>query len=172
MLDCVKRPIRIEGDAAYVSLTKGYEAVISVSDVPLVDGFNWYAMVQGRSRVVYAVRKDCSSGKMRTVLMHRVIARAPDGMEVDHINGNGLDNRPVNLRLATKSQNTMNRTAPSHNTSGVKGVYFNKARSKWQAQITVGGKTTALGRFDTLELASAAYAKANANFHGDFGRTA
>lgn len=163
-----KRPVRIDGDVAYVPLTKGYEAMIDASDVELVDSFNWQALVG--SHAVYAQRIDRSGSKKKTIRMHRVISGAGHGLEVDHINGNGLDNRRSNLRVATHQQNLQNQRISKTNNTGFKGVSWHKTARKWRARITVSGKETHLGFFPSLEAAHAAYAIASSRMHGDFGR--
>lgn len=69
------------------------------------------------------------------VLLHRFIVGAPDGLEVDHKNGDGLDCRRSNLRLATRTQNAANRSKQWGTVSRFKGVYLNRKTGKWQAQI-------------------------------------
>jgi hypothetical protein len=165
-----KRPIRIEGAIAFVPLTKDYEAVIDAADLPLVDCLNWSADVD-RS-VVYAKRTDCSGPRRRTVMMHRVLMGDPSGVEIDHVDGDGLNNRRSNLRWATDQQNAHNRRISSLNTSGFKGVYWDKARGAWRATITLNCVRRHLGYFDTPEAAHAAYVKASASLHGEFGRAA
>jgi len=83
---------------------------------------------------------------------HRIIweifnGSIPKGKEVDHINGNKSDNRIENLRLATRSENLLNRKKARDNTSGFIGVSFDKERSKWQAKIQIDGKLIFFGRF-------------------------
>jgi hypothetical protein len=163
------RPIRIDGEIAYVPLTQGYTAVIDAADAPLVGQYNWCAEVQ--SRAVYARRTDRSGVKQRSVLMHRVLMGAPNGLEVDHIDGNGLNNRRDNLRTATKAQNVRNQRTRSDNTSGLKGVSWDGRNSKWKAQIKFNGKRHHLGRHNTPEQAYAAYCAASSRLHGEFGRT-
>lgn len=163
------RPIRVEGNLAYVPLTQGRVAIIDAADVHLVEGFNWYAMKNRNT--FYAQRTDRSGTKQRTVLMHRVIMGEPDGLDVDHEGGNGLNNRREKLRVATKSQNQHNQRKSRANTSGLKGVYWDKSQGKWRAQIQLGGKKKHLGRFDTPEQAYADYCAASAKYHGEFGRT-
>lgn len=70
---------------------------------------------------------------------------------IDHINGNGLDNRLENLRAATKKENSRNQKRPTHNTSGVVGVYWNIGCRKWVASIRVDGVLRHLGVFDEKE---------------------
>lgn len=86
----------------------------------------------------------------------------------DHINGNGLDNRRENLRLATRSQNSINRGKQSNNKSGYKGVSWNKRDKRWTAQITINKHIINLGGFDTPEQAYEAYKEAAKQYHGTF----
>lgn len=79
---------------------------------------------------------------------------APEGMVIDHINGNGLDNRKINLRICTYSQNNLNRI---HNPIIHKGVTFRKDKNKYQAKITTRNKTTHIGYFNSVEDAGNAY---------------
>jgi hypothetical protein len=88
-------------------------------------------------------------------------------MGIDHIDGDGTNNRWSNLRLATQSQNLMNRKMQDNNTSGFKGV--TRHGTYWRAQIWVKGKRIGLGNHRTKELAYEAYCKANREIHGEFG---
>lgn len=90
--------------------------------------------------------------------------------DIDHINGDTSDNRIANLREATRSQNIMNAKRGPRNTSGVKGVSFDKARGKWVAEIKAGTVRRRLGRFDTKDEAAAAYREASKEMHGEFAR--
>lgn len=85
---------------------------------------------------------------------------------LDHINGNRDDNRPANLRLATAEINAQNQQgAPRHNTSGIRGVSWDRTRGKWMAKISIGGRGRNLGRFNSIEEATAAYEAARAEHH-------
>jgi len=159
------RPIRVEGNVAYVPLTQGREAIIDAADVPLVAGYNWRL-----GKGDYEVRSYRDSGKQIAVYMHREIIRCQAGYEVDHVNGDGIDNRRDNLRAATKAQNAYNVGPRAHNTSGFKGVTFYKPTKKWRAMIMAQGKRRYLGYFTTPESAASAYAAASASLHGEFGR--
>ena len=163
------RPIRIEGNIAYVTLTKGYEAIIDADDVFLVDKWNWYASIQGNT--VYASRSFMHNGSRVYLSMHRAIMKTKENLHVDHKDGNGLNNRKSNLRLASRSQNMRNMKIRKDNASGSKGVSCHKQREKWAAYINVNGKRKNLGLHETVEKASAAYKAASLKFHGDFGRT-
>jgi hypothetical protein len=167
-----KRQPLIFSDHAIVPLTRGCEAVIDLADIPLVTGWNWTA--HSSRRTFYAFRRETVVGgkfRQKLVLMHRLILNAPDGLKVDHINGDGLDNRRENLRLATVAENNRNVGLRSNNTSGIKGVRFHKPHGKWQAQIMIGGCQKHLGYFETAEDARDAYARAAVQFHGHFART-
>lgn len=98
-------------------------------------------------------------------ILDRPLARNED---VDHIDGNGLNNTRENLRIATRTQNNANRGAPHNNTTGYKGVSYDKARGKYLAKITVNKKQIQLGRHATAELAYAAYLEASKRLFGDF----
>ena len=159
------RKIRIDGDVAYVPLTRGYEAIVDAEDVPLINWRSWNPLIQKIN--VYARSKDRNK---KTIYMHRIIANAPEEMDVDHINGNTLDNRKSNLRLATTSENSCNSRSHRATKSGIKGVSPSMTGKTWVASIRKDGKTRYLGCFQTKEDAAAAYARASAELQGEFGR--
>jgi hypothetical protein len=88
--------------------------------------------------------------------------------EIDHIDGDSLNNNRSNLRAATRAQNSQNRSKQKNNASGIKGVSLDKRRSKWLAQIQSDGTHYYLGRFDTKEDAAEAYRKAANKLHKEF----
>lgn len=167
------REIRIAGNIACVPLTRGYDAVIDAPDAPLAAGKNWYAEIDKRAdgsiRTVYAVRKfRDASGNEKGERLHRVIAGVESGLEVDHKDGNGLNNRRDNIRSATTAQNQHNQRIAQHNTSGAKGVTWHKRRGKWQAQIVICNKRKYLGCFPTVSEASKAYHAAAVSAFGEW----
>lgn len=162
------RPIRIEGDTAFIPLTQGYEAIIDAADVGLVEQWNWYALVAPHT--VYAIRRDADT--RRTVYLHRALLNAPASLEVDHVSCDGLDNRRTNIRLATASQNQHNKRIHQKNASGFKGVSWHASTKKWRARICLNKKSMHLGVFPSADLAHQCYAAACAELHGDFGRLA
>jgi hypothetical protein len=93
----------------------------------------------------------------------------PQG-EVDHVNGNGLDNRISNLRDCARFQNATNSLAQKSSRSGLRGVHFHPGAKRYRAQICKNNKTRHLGYFDTPELAHEAYLKAAHELHGEFVR--
>lgn len=159
--------VRFMEDHALVPLTMGYSAAVDLHDVPLVAPYTWCAARS--SHLVYALSDQGIPGK-KAVRMHRLIMDAPDGIEVDHVDGDALNNRRGNLRLATRAQNAQNCRRPKNNTSGYKGVYLHKASGKWLAQISANRKRVYVGCFDTAELAYAAYLRAAEQLHGEFAR--
>lgn len=165
------RPIRVEGNVAYITLTNNCEAIIDAEDAALFGRLNWYAWA--RPHTTYAVRsaRDNEPGP-RMVFLHRAVLSAPHGISVDHINGDGLDNRRANLRLASLSENNRNQRLAARNTSGFKGVTWHARQQRWQAQIKSGGKCFYLGLFDNRQEAHAAYCDAAKRMHGEFARTA
>ena len=104
----------------------------------------------------------------KTIRMHRLINNTKSELQTDHINGNKLDNRCSNLRLATARQNSQNRKLRSDNSTGFKGVY--NRWGKYRAAIRINGKLKHLGIFDTPEEASEEYQRIAVNLHGAFFR--
>ena len=90
--------------------------------------------------------------------------------EIDHINGDKLDNRIGNLRLASRGQNATNATAQKSSRTGLRGVHYHRDAKRYRAQLSKNGKTTSLGYFDTPEQAHAAYLNAARKVHGPFVR--
>lgn len=168
MADRKIRPIRVEGNVAYIQLTRGFEAVIDASDVPLVEGRNWYAAPN--CGTVYAITKIRRGKTMVTAYLHREISKTPAGLCADHIDGDGLNNRRDNLRAATKSENMHNSGRKAANTSGYKGVGWCRRLGRWRARIRTSSGRKYLGSYDTREAAYAAYCDAAERIHGEFAR--
>lgn len=107
-----------------------------------------------------------NNGKLE--FFHRVVMKAKYGQVVDHINGNELDNRKSNLRLATRQQNSWNHKLSVANISGVSGVGFDKRSSRWYAQIGYSSHRYSLGYFDTKDEAITARKQAEERYFGEF----
>ena len=159
------KEIRVEGAVAYVPLTRGYEAVIDSADVDFISQWTWHVLLV-RERP-YAQCAGYTSGR-KLLLMHRLILGTPVGLFTDHVNGDSLDNRRVNLREATPSQNQCNQGLRKDNTSGYKGVCFDKSKGLWSARIKVNGERVNLGRFKTPEEAYEVYCNAAEKYHREF----
>lgn len=165
------RPVTIEGDIAYVPLTKGHVAVIDATDAASVSQYNWQALVFDHT--VYAkrsTRRD-ENGKQKAIFLHRHLLTALEGMEIDHIDNDGLNNRRANLRHVSRSENMMNARMRKSNRSGFKGVFWHKSTGHWRAKIVRDGIAIELGSFPTAEAGHAAYVEASKKYHGEFGRT-
>ena len=100
--------------------------------------------------------------------MHRIILMAPPGAQVDHKNGDGLDNRRDNIRSASSAQNQMNKPKNRRSKSPYKGITFDKSTGQWQAQIKAEGQTRYLGQFPDAILAAKAYDAAATKYFGEF----
>lgn len=146
-----------------IPLGSGYFALVDFDTIPLIRNFSWWA--ERRHSTMYARGYLLGSGRGRTlVYMHRLIMGAPDDLTVDHINHDGLDNRRVNLRLATHSQNEQNRRGPTKlNKFGFRGVSWSKPRHRFRASVRAHGKQVHLGYFDTVEQAALAASEGRAN---------
>ncbi len=132
-----------------IKLTQGKFAVVDDSDYEWLNKWKWS---------LHGIRHLYARGFVdgRKQLMHRIILNAPVNLEIDHISGNGLDNRRCNLRICTRSQNQMN-AHPRKGTSNYKGVHWNSGHKKWSASIRLAGKLVALGDFESEYEASKAY---------------
>jgi hypothetical protein len=103
----------------------------------------------------------CKNGIIKRFQIHRLVALAfienPEGkLEIDHIDNNPSNNRVENLRWSTREENSRNTRIRSNNTSGVKGVCWDKSREKWSAEIKIDGIKVHIGRFNTIEEATLA----------------
>jgi hypothetical protein len=103
--------------------------------------------------------------------LHRLIANPPRGYGVDHINRNKLDARRANLRVCKQRDNVLNVPARKDSASGIRGVWFDKARGLWATQISHRGKRLNLGRFRSMEQAVAARREKEIEIWGQFAPT-
>lgn len=146
-----------------IPLTRGYVARIEDADRIFTDGRKWHAHVVPHRNAIYA----CTKINGRHVLLHRLLA---DWDEIDHADGNGLNNCRSNLRDGTGlGRNKPNRGMQSNNTSGFKGVY--SRHGKWVALIKVGRKQIYLGTYGSPEEAADAYDRAAIGHFGEYAKT-
>ena len=144
-----------------IKLTQGKYALVDNTDFAKLSPYKWNCLKRGK--IFYA-------GNNKISYMHRFILElySKDGLMVDHINGNGLDNRRKNLRIATKAENMRNRGVQSNNTSGYKGVHWMKSYKKWEAYIWLDKRKIELGYYTTREEAAAVYNIAAKRLHKNF----
>lgn len=153
-----------------IPLTRGMVAIVSACDFEWLNQWKWQAGRTTNGKCYVVRRATITTGVRRNLSMHRLITHAPRGTEVDHRNGDSLDNRRCNLRICTGTQNKCNRPKGTGASSQFKGVCLDKERSKWKAQIEIDYKSIALGRFDNEIEAAQAYDRAARELHGEFAR--
>lgn len=160
----VRKPVLQPDGTAIVELTQGQVSIIDASDAPMVGRYNW--SVAERGQRTYA----CARFDGVLQYLHRIIATPEEGECVDHINGDGLDNRRSNLRCCVQAENNINRGATCISKSGFKGVSWSKSNNGWIAQIRRDGLRKHIGTFAKAEDAARAYDAAAIEIHGEFAR--
>lgn len=151
---------------------RGFLTKIDDDSYEEINKHKWYLWSSSKNVHKYAVRFD--NGK--AILMHRYILRAGSGCHVDHINGDGLDNRKENLRIATPQQNQANSAIRKDNKSGYKGVYFLRLKSRgkiyeyWHSRIMHNGRYVHLGVFNDKMEAVMAYNTKALELYGEYAR--
>ncbi len=158
-----------------VTLTRGMYAFVDDADYGLVKDYKWRSHKEGGAKISYysAVANTCVDGKRGSLRMSRLIMglNKDDRLEVDHINGNPLDNRRINLRLATHAENCRNRGASKNSSSKYKGVSWDKSVNKWIVQICINGKNINIGRSRNETFAASMYDEKARELHGEFAQT-
>ena len=138
-------------------------------DYPIISKYMWTVGLGGYIR---GHLRDCSAANksnQKYVLMHRLVMGITDpNVLIDHIYHNVADNRKSQLRVATRDENRYNMQLSKSNTSGRTGVYYNKNRHKWIAQLSINGSKIHLGSFDTPEEAANARLQGEKKYFGNF----
>lgn len=146
-----------------IPLSRGLYAKIDDDDYKKISNHKWYAAKQPNT--FYAVREVKINGKKKTIWMHREINKTPKHMKTDHINGNGLDNRKINLRSVDHADNMINSHKwRTEKYSNYRGVTWHKTNKRWYAQITVDYKNIYLGSFLSEDDAKKAFDKARRKY--------
>ena len=148
-----------------ISLTQGKFALVDDEDFAYLNQWKWSTHSNG-----YAIRSE----NRKMVYMHRLIVNALDGMDIDHINGDGLDNRRSNLRICSHMQNMRNMKSHKDGSSKYKGVCWHQAAKKWVVSIYVDvngkGKNIHLGLYKKEIDAAIAYNLAAVQYYGKFAK--
>lgn len=132
-------------------------------DYELISGFNWHLDTFG-----YPKYRDNSLGK--TWSIHRMLLNPPDGMVVDHIDGDIYNNQKANLRVCTMQENLYNRKKQDFTSSEYKGVCWNKRDRKWRAYLNHKGKRISLGSYEKEKEAAEAYNTKALELFGEYAR--
>ena len=152
----MKNSFRTEGSVTYVyGKCRGntLEIEIDTTCLDVVSSFKntWHIKYDEKTDLYYVYGQTWVGRKSTTIKIHRLLTNADDGKVVDHKNGNGLDNKLLNLRVVTQVKNGHNCKLSRNNTSGVNGVSWYKAYGKWRARVMLNYKENTLGYFDEKE---------------------
>ena len=157
-----------------LQLTRGYVALVDDDDFEWLNSYKWYAKIY-KNNNIYAARTlylgiENNKKKYHTQRIHHVILDIIDyKIIIDHKNGNSLDNRKENLRIATKQQNMANSKINKNNTKGYKGISLYK-NGRWRAKIYIFKKVKYLGFYENAIEAAQAYNDAAVKYFGEFAR--
>jgi len=143
-----------------IPLKNGMNLLVDDEDYEVVARFPW----------LYTLGDHNNPRIISTIPIGRLVMDVPLGKIVDHINGNVLDNRRENLRVVNNAQNAWNSKLQSCNTSGYKGVHWDKTVGEWRARIGFHYRRIELGTYDTPEEAAGAYNYAAKLYHGEYAR--
>lgn len=153
-----------------IPLANGGYALVSAEDYNRVQGYPWYEHRSGNKLAHRYVAANVYGDGVHHLKMHRLIMDPATGMDVDHINGDGLDNRRSNLRVVTRSQNLQNSRPRKGTRSRFKGVdwvrYGVAGQTRWRARITVNRRSIHLGHFQDEQAAADAYDAAAREYFG------
>jgi len=162
----------MEDEPARILLDHGLSALVDHADLLRLAPFRWRAECRnGRWFAIHRERgSDGSGARWRTILLHRMLLDAPPGTLVVHVNGNSLDNRRSNLRVATRREVGMQRRPNRKNASGYKGVTRERRTGRWRAVLTVAGEKVPLGYYATAEEAARVYDAKAVELYGELAR--
>lgn len=153
--------------AKQIPVPSGHAVLVDETDLRALRFYHWrvHKTMSGR---IYAATRNRFTGKI--LYMHRFLMKAPAGSDVDHIDGDGLNNQRSNLRLCSRKENVRNSRPQVGRSSRFKGVHLCPDSGRWHARIVVDGKKVHLGRFTREGEAAAAYNKAARIHFGQFAR--
>jgi len=148
-----------------IIITRGEVTIVDDENFEELSQYKWYLMDGFVGRTVK------ENGKRTTIYMHRVVAEAPKGVSVYHLNGNKLDNRRENLWLEKGSARMHKRKKNMAHSSQYRGVYWAKEKKIWIAEIKVNKKHLRLGYFEDEKEAAIAYDAAACKYYGPLAQT-
>ena len=171
---CIATPVSPfigDNDMKEILLANGKGvALVDDADYERLNQYKWY--VKKCDSTMYARRNSKSpSGENKQTYMHHDVIGYDGNGERDHINHNGLDNRRSNLRVCTRSQNAQNRKLYGRNTSGYKGVSWDRPMKRWRASIKLNGNTRHIGYYFCIVKAAKAYDEKARELFGEFANT-
>lgn len=152
----------------YIELTQGKRTIVDDEDFEWLSQWKWHLSYYGYANRRQHLHSSRKHQKFNMIKMHRLIIDAPNGLEVDHINGDKLDNRRANLRVVTHAQNMCNSRVSSR--TGYKGVSKCSNCNRYTAQVAKDHRHYYLGIYDTPEKAAIAYDKKAKELHGEYAR--
>lgn len=154
----------IHGVYRRLQLTQHKYSLVDSEDFETLASWSWFVVRKfvARKWKFYARRSDDCMG------LHSFILKCPKGVDVDHIDGDGLNNRKHNLRICSESQNQMNRLNLTTNTSGFRGVVWDRRANKWKGTLTANKIRMHLGYFTDPIRAAKARDEAARKHHGNF----
>lgn len=151
-----------------ICLTRGKFTLIDSEDFEFLNRWKWFAIQIGRK--YYAVRSKREGKTNKRIYLHRQILKAQLKEVVDHIDGDGLNNKKVNLRVCSRAENVRNQSVRVTSKSGYKGVSWENGKQLWRADISVNGHSKFLGHYQTKEKAAKAYNEMALEYHGEFAK--
>lgn len=165
-----KQKVKIMKAELWIPLSNGMFTVIDLVDYEKISGRKWHALHGWRNKTWYAQCNlyDADTKAESSCALHRFLMNAASGEMVDHKDGDGLNNRRDNLRIATRSQNSQNSTKRKNCSSQFKGVCWYPPTRKWVGQLRVAGKRIYLGYFQNEQAAARAYDAAAIKYFGEF----
>lgn len=151
-----------------IELSQGKKASVDDRDFEWLNQWKWYCTPIKRG-TCYAARHIYIGGKRTNLFMHQLLLITPERMEIDHLDGNGLNNTRNNIRICSHAENIHNSSAIIKS-SRFKGVSWHAKDKRWRAQIAVNGTRVHLGQFTDEREAAFAYNKAAVLYFGEFAR--
>lgn len=153
-----------------IPLTQGMVAMVDDEDFEYLNQWKWFALkCKGP---VYAARNQGQKqgGKHKIILMHRLILNVPKNKEIDHKDGDGLNNLRSNIRICNHQENHFNSRSRINTSSMYKGVYWDGRRKRWRARLGIEGKMKHIGYFNDEIQAALAYNHTATIYFGEFAR--